>query len=73
MKMEKHLRGTLKAIGYDAVCYTDLFKDGELKYMRYNSVRQKLTDKEIGAVITISLMATEKESVYVKNRESILC
>lgn len=70
-KMENHLVNDLKSIGHDAVGYRQLFQKEELKDMRYDSVRKKLIDKGIDGVITISLMATEKESVYVKDKGNI--
>jgi hypothetical protein len=67
-KMESHLSRDLQALGYSAVGFRETFRDGELKNIRYDSVRKILSEKGIDGVITISLMATEKESVYVRDK-----
>ncbi|RYF87546.1 MAG: hypothetical protein EON98_00235 [Chitinophagaceae bacterium] len=67
-KMESHFVHDLQGIGYNAIGYRDVFREGELKNMRYDSVRRKLTEKGIDGVITIHLMGMEKESVYVKDK-----
>ncbi|HUC81571.1 MAG TPA: hypothetical protein VMR70_11680 [Flavisolibacter sp.] len=67
-KMERHLAGDLKAAGYNAVGYREVFSEGELKGMRYDSIRRKLSEKGIDGVVTISLMTKEKEAVYVRER-----
>lgn len=67
-KMERHLVSDLHAIGYNAVGYREIFNEGELKNMRYDSVRKRLAEKGIDGVITISLMTSEKESVYVRDK-----
>jgi hypothetical protein len=66
--MEQQMVADLKAIGYNAVAFTDEFKTGDLQYMRYDSVRQRLTSKEIDGVIITSLLAKDKERIYVKDK-----
>jgi hypothetical protein len=70
-KMEQHLVDDLHTIGYDAIGFRDLFKEGELKDTRYDTVRKKLIEKGVDGVITIRLMAVEIESAYVKERQFI--
>ena len=69
-EMERHFVDDLKALGYDAVSYRVTFTEAEFRNMRYDSVRTKLSAHGIDGVITISLMATEKESTYVKDKET---
>ena len=66
--MEQQMVADLKAIGYNAVAFTDEFRTGDLRYMRYDSVRQRLAQKEIDAVIITSLLAKDNERVYVKDK-----
>lgn len=70
-KMESHLANDLNHSGYKAVTYNDVFKVGELKGMRYDSVQQRLFQNGIDGVITISLMATENETIYVKDKGNL--
>jgi hypothetical protein len=69
--MEHHLVTGLKTLGYDAVSYRDVFANGELRNMRYDTLRQKLTERGIDGVITIDLLDTEKETIYVKDKASV--
>ena len=66
--MEQQMVADLKAIGYNAVAYSTEFKTGDLRYMRYDSVRQRLASKEIDGVIITSLLAKDNERVYVKDK-----
>jgi len=68
-KMEQHMVGDLKSIGYDAISFLAEFNEGDFKTLRYDSVRNRLIKKGIDGVITISLMAKEKESIYVKDKQ----
>ena len=68
-EMESHFVDDLKDLGYEAVSYRATFKESEFRNMRYDDVRTKLSAYGIDGVITISLMATEKESTYVKDKE----
>jgi hypothetical protein len=70
-KMEEHMVADLKAIGYKAVAFTTEFKEGELKDIRYDSVRQKLSARHIDGVLTIDLLAKEQERVYVKEKVAV--
>ena len=70
-KMEEHMVTDLQSLGYNAVAYSGVFKQGTMKNMRYDSVRNRLTNLGIDGVITISLMAKEKESVYVKDKGTV--
>ena len=63
--------GDLKAIGYNAVAYTSGFTQGRFRNMRYDSVRNILSAHGIDAVLTIDLLAWEKERVYVNEKESL--
>ncbi|RYZ26664.1 MAG: hypothetical protein EOO10_14945 [Chitinophagaceae bacterium] len=69
-KIERHLANDLHAIGYNAFSYREMFREDELRNMRYDSVRKRLSEKGIDGVITFGLMASEKESVYVIDRGS---
>lgn len=67
-KMEEHMTNDLRSLGYSAVSFNEQFQPGELKDMRYDSVRARLLNLGIDGVITINLLAKEKESVYVKDK-----
>ena len=67
--MESHLVNDLQSLGYNAIAYTSVFKNRELKNMRYDSVKIRLMNLGIDGVVTIRLMVTEKESVYVNDKE----
>ena len=41
-KIEEHMVDELKGLGYAAVAYTNEFNNGELRYMRYDSVKRRL-------------------------------
>ena len=70
--MESHLVNDLQSLGYNATAYTSVFKKRELKNMRYDSVKMRLINLGIDGVVTISLVITGKESVYVKDKEPFL-
>jgi len=68
--MEDRMVAALKTIGYNAIAFHQAFRPGALRSMRYDSVRQRLSEKGIDGVITIGLLAKESESSYVKDRVS---
>ena len=67
-KIEEHMVDELKGLGYAAVAYTNEFNDGELRYMRYDSVKRRLANKQIDGVIVASLLAIDKERIYVQDK-----
>lgn len=67
-QMEEHLVGDLKAIGYNAVSFRHTFDETNFRGIRYDSARARFQREGIDGVITISLLAKEKESVYVSNQ-----
>jgi len=70
-KMEEQMAGDLRAIGYNAVAFTESFHRDEFRLMRYDSVRKKLSEQGIDGVITINLLAKEKEQVYVRDKVNV--
>jgi hypothetical protein len=70
-EMEAHMVSDLKSIGYNAVAFTESFGSNEFRLMRYDSVRKKLLEQGIDGVITINLLAKEKEQVYVKDKINV--
>lgn len=70
-QMEKHMVGDLKAVGYNAVSFRQTFDENEFRGIRYDSARARFQREGIDGVITISLLAKEKESVYVPNKPPI--
>ena len=67
-EMEAHLVNDLSASGFGAIAFSKTFQFGEMKSLRYDSIRQKLSRMGIDGVVTISLLAVEKERVYVQER-----
>jgi hypothetical protein len=70
-QMEDHLVGDLKTIGYNAVAFRQTFDENTFRGIRYDSARARFQREGIDGVITISLLAKEKESVYVPDKPSI--
>lgn len=70
--MEQHLAGDLKERGFNAVAFSDVFRRGEFgSGLRYDEAKRKLEGQGVDAVITISLLTTEKGQVYVEDKYNI--
>ena len=67
-KMEEHLVGDLKALGYNAVCSCDEFNPKAFENMSEKQALDKLNNSGIDAVLTIVLLNKSKEGYYVPGR-----
>ena len=64
-KMEEHMVGDLKDLGYKAISSYQLFGPRAFDNMTEEAVIAKLKDKGVDAVITAVLLSKEKESRYI--------
>ncbi len=67
-KMEEHLVGDLRDLGYDAVCSCDEFGPKSFENMSEQQALAKLTNSGIDAVLTVVLLDKQKEKYYVPGR-----
>jgi hypothetical protein len=67
-KMEQHIVGDLKAMGYDAVCSCDEYSPKAFEGMSEKEAIAKLQHSGVDAVLTITLLDKEKEKYYVPGR-----
>ena len=67
-KMEEHLVGDLKDLGYNAVCSCDEFNPKAFENMSEKQALDKLNNSGIDAVLTIVLLNKSKEGYYVPGR-----
>ncbi|GAB2835557.1 hypothetical protein [Ferruginibacter profundus] len=63
-KMEEHMIGDLKELGYDAVSAYEVYGPKAFDNQDENAVVEKLRNSNIDAVITIVLLNKEKENFY---------
>jgi len=64
-KMEKHLMGDLKELGYNSVTSLEEYGPRAFDGMEESAVINKLKSSRIDAILTIVLLDKEKESKYV--------
>jgi hypothetical protein len=67
-KMEEHLVGDLKGLGYDAVCSCDEYNPKAFENMKEQEALAKLSNSGVDAVLTVVLLNKEKEKYYVPGR-----
>jgi hypothetical protein len=67
-KMEQHLVGDLKDLGYDAVCSCDEYNPKAFENMNEEQAVSKLRTSGVDAVLTIVLLDKTKERYYVPGR-----
>lgn len=67
-KMEEHLAGDLRDLGYGAETAIRVFGPHEFQEMKEEQAISNLQDKEYDAVITIVMLDKEKERYYVPGR-----
>jgi hypothetical protein len=67
-KMEQHLVGHLREIGYTAVCSCEEFDPKAFENLSENQALEKLNKSGIDAVLTIVLLDKQKERYYVPGR-----
>jgi len=67
-KMEEHIAGDLRELGYNAICSCDEFDPKAFEGMDEKQAIQKLTNSGIDAVLTIVLLDKTKERYYVPER-----
>ena len=67
-KMEEHIMGDLKALGYAAICSCDEFNPKAFENMSEKQALDKLSNSGIDAVLTIVLLDKSKEKYYVPAR-----
>ncbi len=67
-KMEEHVVGDLKNLGYDAICSCEEYGAKTFENMKESEALQKLNGGGIDAVLTIVLLNKAKERYYVQNK-----
>ncbi|MBL0131595.1 MAG: hypothetical protein IPP43_11100 [Chitinophagaceae bacterium] len=67
-KMEQHLVGDLKELGYDAVCSCDQYNPKAFENMGEEEAISKLHTSGVDAVLTIVLLDKMQERYYVPGR-----
>jgi len=67
-KMEEHIIGDLKELGYDAVCSCVEYDKKAFNNMKEQQAIQKLNTGGIDAVLTVVLLDKTKERYYVPSR-----
>jgi hypothetical protein len=67
-KMEQHIAGDLKALGYDAVCSCDEYNPKTFDKMTEEEAVAKIRNSGVDAVITVTLLDKKKERQYVPGR-----
>ena len=67
-KMEEHIIGDLKILGYDAVCSCVEYDPKAFNNMKEQEAIQKLSAGGIDAVLTVVLLDKSKERYYVPGR-----
>lgn len=68
VKMEKHLVNDLSQKGFDAVAAYDEYGPGSFDSLQEKEAVEKIRNKGFDAVITIVLLNTQKEKIYVQIR-----
>lgn len=69
-KMEQHIVGDLKELGYDAVCSCDEYNPKAFEGMSEKQAIDKLRNSGVDAVLTVTLLDKEKEKYYVSGRNN---
>jgi hypothetical protein len=64
-QMEEHVVKGFRSIGYNAVSYLQTFHEKNFGRLHYDSMRVRFQQQEIDGIITINLLAKEKEAIYV--------
>lgn len=67
-RMEEHLVGDLKAMGYDAICSCDEYNPKAFENLTEEQAIEKLHKSGVDAVLTIVLLDKTKERFYVPGR-----
>lgn len=67
-KMEEHIIGDLKELGYDAVCSCVEYDPKAFNNMKEQEALKKLNAGSIDAVLTVVLLDKTKERYYVPSR-----
>lgn len=67
-KMEEHLVGDLKDLGYNAVCSCDEYNPKAFENLKEAEALSRLRNSGIDAVLTVVLLDKEKERYYVPGR-----
>lgn len=67
-KMEEHIVGDLKILGYDAVCSCEEYSPKTFENMNEAQALQKLSGSGIEAVLTVVLLDKTRERYYVPGR-----
>ena len=67
-KMEEHIVGDLRNLGYDAICSCEEYSEKAFDSLKEEQALQKLSGSGIEAVLTIVLLDKTKERYYVPGR-----
>jgi hypothetical protein len=67
-KMEQHLVGDLKDLGYEAICSCEEYSPKAFENMGEEKVIEKLRDSGADAVLTVVLLDKSRERYYVPGR-----
>jgi hypothetical protein len=67
-KMEQHIAGDLKTMGYNAVCSCDEYNPRTFDNMTEKEAIEKIRKSGVDAVITVTLLDKKKEREYIPGR-----
>lgn len=67
-KMEEHIVGDLKGLGYNAVCSCNEFDPKAFENINEQEALEKLSNSGIDAVLTVVLLDKAKEKYYIPGR-----
>lgn len=67
-KMEQHMVGDLKELGYDAVCSCEEYNPKAFEGLNEKEAIAKLRNSGVDAVLTVTLLDKQKEKYYVPGR-----
>lgn len=67
-KMEQHMVGDLKELGYDAVCSCEEYNPKAFEGLSEKEAITKLRNSGVDAVVTVTLLDKQKEKYYVPGR-----
>lgn len=67
-RMEEHMLGDLKNLGYDAICSCEEYNPKAFENMKEDQALQKLSGSGIDAVLTVVLLDKTRERYYVPGR-----
>lgn len=67
-KMEQHMVGDLKELGYDAICSCEEYNPKTFEGLNEKEAIAKLRNSGVDAVLTVTLLDKQKEKYYVPGK-----